>query len=118
MKKKNELDNARINAVITITFSLYVNFMNFFLILLVAFKGNIFKLPEQSLKVNIVIVIFLILIGILNYLILGREKQHKRIVDKFYSNDYKKKQIGVCTAVIYLLLTFGIPLSIFLFITL
>ena len=46
LKKKDEVENSRINAVLTLTFSLYINIINISLILLVLLKTEIIKLSE------------------------------------------------------------------------
>lgn len=113
LKKKNETENARMNAVITLTFSLWINMLNIALISFVIFNKDIFNLPESSLKVNIWIGIIIVFIGILNYLLLGRKKQHNKIIDKFETNSKRKNKTGGYITLIYILITFSIPLCLF-----
>lgn len=117
LRKKDESENAHINAVITITFLLYVNIMSIPLILIAANKNEIINLPEINLKVKIWIASALIGVGILNYFLLALKTQHHKIVEEFNLKSEGKRKKGIVYTVLYLVISFGIPLYIFLFTT-
>ena len=87
LRKKDESESAHINAVITITFSLYVNIMSLPLILFATNKYVIFNLPDININVKIWIVSLLLGVGILNYILLARKQQHDKIIEEFKFED-------------------------------
>jgi hypothetical protein len=117
LKKKDEPENAHINAVITITFLLYVNIMSIPLILLAASKNEIINLPESNLNVKVWIAAILVVTGIFNYFILARKRQHNKIVEEFKSKSVEKRKKGITYTIFYMIVSFGIPLYIFFFTT-
>lgn len=117
LKKKNEQRNARINAVITISFLLYVNVISIPLILLAVYKKEIISLPGINTNVKMWIVILLITTYILNYIFLGRNEQHNKVIEEFKSENEKKKRNGLFFTVLYLIVSLGIPLFIFFFVS-
>lgn len=78
LKKKDEVENARINAVMILTFTLYANFMNILLIILVLTKKDILRLTEINADMRIVIPVILITGGISNYLLLAQKNSMRR----------------------------------------
>jgi len=117
LKKKDEPQNARINAVMTITILLYVNIISVPLVALAFYKKEIIHLPDISMKVKLCIATCLIVIGILNFVLLGRKKQHNKIVKKFKAIEKNNKQNGYYFTIMYLIISLGIPLYVFLFTT-
>ncbi|MBT3208713.1 MAG: hypothetical protein HN704_15250 [Bacteroidetes bacterium] len=117
LKKKDEPENARINAVITITFLLYVNIVSIPLILLAIHKNEIINLPEIGSNVKIWIGLILVGAGIMNYFILARKKEHAKIIEEFKMENKSKRKKGMVYTILYLIVSFGIPLYIFLFTT-
>ena len=115
MKKKDEPENAHINAVITITFLTYVNLFNIPLILLAIYKYEIINLPENNMNVNVWIGIILIGAGIFNYFLLASKKQHVKILEEFKQESEGCRKKGMAYTVLFLIISFGIPLYIFLF---
>nr|WP_320117912.1 hypothetical protein [uncultured Marinifilum sp.] len=115
LKKKDESENASINAVITLTFLLYVNFFSIPLILLAIYKKDFINLPEINLNVGALITIIMVGIGLLNYLLLARKKQHIKIVEEFIIESEEKRKKGMVYVLLYLIISFGIPLYVFLF---
>ncbi len=115
LKKKDEPENAHINAVITITFLLYVNIISIPLILVAISKNEIINLPEINTNIKILIVVFLCGVGALNYFLLGRKKQRHKIIEEFKSENEKKRKNGLFFTILYLVISLGIPLYIFFF---
>lgn len=115
LKKNDEPENAHINAVITITFLLYVNIISIPLILLAAYKHEIIHLPESTFNVKVWIAVILIITGIFNYLLLGRKKQHFRIIEEFKSKSEERYIKGITYTILYIIVSIGIPLCIFFF---
>ena len=118
LKKKDEPENAHINAVITITFLLYVNIMSIQLILLAASKNEIINLPENNFNAKVWIAVILVVAGIFNYFILARKRQHNKIIEEFKSESEGKRKKGINYTILYMIVSFGIPLYIFFFTTL
>lgn len=117
LKKKDEPENAHINAVITITFLLYVNIMSIPLILLAASKNEIINLPESNFNAKIWIAVILVVAGIFNYFILARKRQHNKIIEEFKSESEGKRKNGIFYTIVYMVVSFGIPLYILFFTT-
>lgn len=117
MKKKDEPENAHINAVITISFLLYVNIISIPLIFLAASKNEIINLPQMNVNVKIWIAVILVSLGIFNYFLLGRKRQHNKIIEEFKSESKEKRKKGTMFTIFYLIVSFVIPLYIFFFTT-
>ncbi|WP_298651242.1 hypothetical protein [uncultured Proteiniphilum sp.] len=117
MRKKDEVENARINAVLTLTFSLYINIINISLILLVLLKTEIIKLSEIDANEYIFIPIVFLVGGIFNYLLLARKKPHEKIIEEFKSESEVKRKRGMMFTILYLVMSIGIPLYIAFFTT-
>lgn len=117
LKKKDEVENARINAVLTLTFSLCINIINIPLILLVLLKTEIIRLSEIDANEYIFIPIVFLVGGIFNYLLLARKKQHKKIIEEFKSECEAKRKRGMMFTILYLVMSIGIPLYIAFFTT-
>ncbi|WP_313381502.1 hypothetical protein [Proteiniphilum saccharofermentans] len=111
------MENARINAVMILTFTLYANFMNILLIILVLTKKDILKLTEINADMRIVIPAILVTGGIINYLLLARKKPHEKIIEEFKSESEAKRKRGMMFTILYLIMSYGIPLYIAFFIT-
>jgi hypothetical protein len=71
-------------------------------------------LPEADLSMKINLAVGMITLGIINYFILGRKKQHIKIVKEFssYKENYGKTKLYT---IIYITITLLIPLYILLF---
>lgn len=115
LKKKDEPENAQINAVITITFLISVNLFSIPLVLMAIYKKDFISLPEINLNISALIAIALVWIGIFNYFLLARKKQHVKIVEEFKMESAGKRKRGIRNTLLYLIISFGIPLYIFLF---
>ncbi len=113
LKKNDESENAHINAVITITFSLYVNIMNVLLIIFLMNKKDMLDLPELDSNVMLFIGVFLVAVGIFNYVLLGRKEQHNKIIEEFESE--KDNKDGLYFTLLYILISFGMPFFILFF---
>jgi beta-lactamase regulating signal transducer with metallopeptidase domain len=85
------------------------------LVIMAVYKYEIINLPEINFNVKIWIVGVLIGTGILNYFLLARKKQHVKIVEEFKLEREEKRKKGMLYAVLYLIISLGIPLYIFLF---
>jgi hypothetical protein len=117
LKKKDEPENAHINAVITITFLLYVNLFSVPIISLAAFEKRILNLPESNFEVKALIALILIVAGLFNFFLLARKKQHINIIDEFKMESEEKKEKGMLYTVLYLIISLGIPFCVFFFTT-
>ena len=117
LKKKDEVENARINAVLILTFSFYINIINISLILLVLLKTEIIKLSEIDANEYFFIPIIFIASVTINYLLLARKKQHEKIIEEFKSESEAKRKRGMLYTILYLIVSFGTPLYIAFFTT-
>lgn len=117
LKKKDETENAHINAVITITFLLWVNIINIPLIFLAITKREIINLPQVNFNVKIWIAVILVSAGLFNYFLLARKRQHNKIIEELKNESEEKRRKGMAYAILYLIISFGIPLYIFFFTT-
>ena len=114
LKKKDERENARINAVMILTFLLYMNFMTVELVPLALFKKEIIGVSEINANEYIFIPIVFIISVIINYILLARKKQHEKIIEEFKSESEAKRKKGMVLTVLYIIVSIGIPLYIFL----
>jgi len=113
--KKDEPGNAHINAVITMTFILYVNIMSIPLILMSVFRDEIIDLPELSNNMKIPIIAGLILVGVINYFLFAHKTKHKRVLEQYLEISDNRKKRGIIVTVVYLIISLAIPLYISLF---
>lgn len=115
-KKKGEKDIAHMNAVITITFFFFLNLTSIPLLYMAIFRKGITLLPEElNSNAKSIIVIFILLVGFLNYFYLGRKKKREGIIEQFNKQSDNKRKRGIMFAVLYLLISASIPLYIFFF---
>ena len=105
LKKKDEVENARINAVMTLTFLFYIN-----LISLAFFQKDLIGIYEIKANMRIVIPAIMITGGIINFLLLARKKPHEKIIEEFKSESEAKRKKGVGLTVLYIIVSIGIPL--------
>lgn len=117
LRKKDKPEDAHINAVITITFLIYVNIISIPLVWLAAFKSEVINLPEVNTEVKIWIVGLLVVTGLLNYFILARKKKHEVIVEEYNKESDKQRKKGLSYTWLYIVISLGIPLYIFFFTT-
>lgn len=115
LKKRDEPENAHINAVITITFLLYVNIISIPLILMAVYKNEIINLPEINFNVKVWIAVILVGVGIFNYFILARKRQHNKIIEEYKPESKENRKKGMAYTILYLIVSFAIPLYIFFF---
>jgi hypothetical protein len=115
LKKKDEPENAAINAVITLTFLLYVNLFSIPLLVMAIYKKDFINLPEINLNRSVWLSVILIGTGILNYFSLARKRQHDKIFEEFKMESKGKSKKGIIYTLLYLTISLGIPLYIFLF---
>ena len=115
LKRKGEQKDAHINAVITLTFLLYLNIISIPLISLAVFNYELVDMPGIDDRIKILIILILIGTGLLNYFLFARKEQHQRIIDEFASESDKKRKLGMLIAIFYIVISLGIPLYIFLF---
>lgn len=112
-KKKDEIDNAPINGIITITFLPFVNLVSVPLIIMAIFGTSIFDFPTFN-KWNILYIFAGF--GFFNYWILLRNGKSHEIIKRFNQLDAALQKRGYRLTVLYLLITIMIPLIIFFFI--
>lgn len=111
-KKKDEVENAPINAIITITFFTYLNLITLLLIIFSVFGRVIFDFQDFN-KWNIIY--FLIGLGIINYIILMRKGKYKKIVNRFNKLDFKLQKVGYRFTIAYLIASLLLPFTIMIF---
>lgn len=115
LKKKDEPENAHINAVITMTFLEYTNIFSIALIILIATKKRIIILPEFNSNTKIWFVLVIIFTGIFNYFYLARKRKHNKIIEEFNSEGLKQSKRDYAVTILYIIFSLLIPLYIFLF---
>jgi len=115
LKKKDEQKNAHVNAVITLTFLLYLNIVSIPLISLAVFNYELVDMPGIDDRIKILIILILIGTGLLNYFLFARKEQHQRIIDEFASESDKKRKLGTLIAIFYIVISLIVPIYIFLF---
>jgi hypothetical protein len=113
--KKDERMNARINAIITMTFLLFVNILSIPLVLMAIFRKEIIPLSNLEHIGSIWLLILMIITGILIYIVIARKKQHDKIIQEFNNETIKQRKSGILMTVAYLVISFGIPLYIIFF---
>lgn len=116
LKKKDEPENAHINAVLSLTFLVYLNLIDIPYISFAILKKDIFHLPHTSFTIKIIICIVMIGIGLLNYFLLAYKKKYLKIVEEFNSESEEQRERGILFVWIYAIITIGIPLFILFFI--
>ena len=116
LKKKDEPENAYINAILSITFLVYLTLIDISYIPFAFFERDIFHLPPASLNVKIVILTTAIALGIFNYFLLAYKKKYLKIVEEFKDETEKQRKRGTLYVWIYAIVTIGIPLFILFFI--
>jgi len=108
------MENARINAVITLTFSLFANGLSFVLILLIYFEIDLVpKLADGEF--HLFIGLPLIMIGVINWVALGRFDAHQLIQAKFETSSMFPQKKTSKIVWLYLTISFGLPMLIFFF---
>ena len=122
LRKKDEPENARINAVLTISALLFLNILNIFIIIVIADKNKLidlpdFNLPEINFDTKVWIVGVLFVVAVLNYLLLARKKQFLKIIEEFELESVEEKRRGIIRTVFLLIGSLGFPIYIFLFTT-
>lgn len=113
LKKKDEPENAYINAVITISFLVCLNILSIPLILMALFGKDIITIPELPDKW----IIFTIVIGygISQYFLLAHKKKYIKIIEKYKDETELKRKRGLLYSWIYIIISIGIPIYIFFF---
>ena len=117
LRKNDETANAYMNAIITITFLLYINILSIPLVYLAIFDKEMVKLPMSSAEVKAGIVSLLILLGFMNYILLAYKNKYIKIKEEFKVEKEKKRKKGTFIVVVYLIISLSIPIYIFLFTT-
>ncbi len=115
LKKKDEVENAHINAVITISLLVSLNILSIPLILMAVFGKDIITIPELPPKW----IFFIIVIGygMSQYFLLAYKKKYLKIVEKYKNEPDLKRKHGKLFCWIYIIISIGIPVYIFLFTT-
>jgi len=116
LKKKDEPENAHINAVMSITILIYMNLLDFLFIFSTIFKDVKLKLPVVSTNVKIVICTIMISFGLLNYFLLAYKKKYLKLIKEFKDETEKQRKRGTIYVWIYAIVTIGIPFFILFFI--
>ena len=116
LKKKDEPENAHINAVMSITILIYMNLLDFLFIFSTIFKDVKLKLPVVSTNVKIVICTIMISFGLLNYFLLAYKKKYLKIVEEFKNETEKQRKRGTLYVWIYAIVTIGFPFFVLFFI--
>jgi hypothetical protein len=112
-KKKDEVRDAPINGIITITFFLYMNIMSIPLLLMFVCDTSVIPYPHFN-KYYIALILFIF--AFFNYWLLLRKGKTKEIFDRFNKLDNRTLKIGYRLTIFYLILSASIPLTILLFI--
>ena len=114
-RKKDEVENASINGVISISFLTILNIVSIPLIIMSIFGRTSIPVPEIENKW----ITFLIVIayGVLNYFILMHKGKHKKCFEQFDNLSDREKKIGMRVTISYGIISILIPLYIFLFTT-
>ena len=114
-RKKDEVENASINGIISISFLTILNVLSILLIIMTIFGRTSISIPEIENKW----ITFLIVIayGILNYFILMHKGKHKKHFERFDNLSDREKKIGMIVTISYSIISILIPLYIFLFTT-
>ena len=116
LKKKDEPENAHINAVMSITILIYMNLLDFLFIFSTIFKDVKLKLTVVSTNVKIVICTIMISFGLLNYFLLAYKKKYLKLIEEFKDETEKQRKRGTIYVWIYAIVTIGIPFFILFFI--
>ncbi len=111
LKKKDEVENTHINAVITISLLVCLNILSIPLILMAVFGKDIITIPELPPKW----ILFIIVIGygISQYFLLAYKKKYLKIVVKYKNEPDLKRKHGKLFCWIYIIISIGIPIYIF-----
>jgi ABC-type sulfate transport system permease component len=114
LKKKSENSIAHINTIITLTLSIFTNIISIPLVYLAIFKEELLAVSDVPFSKNSSIAIILIIIGVVQYLLFGRQKKLLIIMKEFENCNYRK---AISISIIYLVVTFGLVFYVFLFTT-
>jgi len=113
LKKKDEPENAYINAVITISFLVCLNLLSIPLVLMAIFGKDIITIPELPDKW--VLFIIVIAYGVSQYFLLAHNKKYIAIINKYKDENEEKRKKGLFYTWVYIIISIGIPIYIFFF---
>lgn len=73
LKKKDERGNAQINAIMSLTFLIYLNIMTIILIFVTSNNKDLGMMIEEKINPKLCIIVFLIGLGLINYIFLSNK---------------------------------------------
>ena len=111
-RKKNESENARINAVISITFLLCLNIVSIPLVGIAILGHEAINLP--NLPERWILFLAVIASGVGQYFLLAHNKRHLKTAREFGGESELKRKKGLTYTWIYIIISIGLPL-LFLF---
>jgi len=123
LRKKENPDDAKINAMLLISLLVFINFLNVFSIIVVASKKNLinlsyFNLAEFMYDIKLWGVGFFLSLVVYNYFFLARKIIFSEIIKEFEGKSEIDKKKGMVRTVFLLIISFGLPLFIAFFTTL
>jgi hypothetical protein len=111
-KKKDEIENAPINGIITITFFPFLNLASIPLIIMAILGTSALNIPTFN-KWNVLY--FFAVFGFVNYWTLLRKGKSKQIIERFNKLDFKVQKKGYQLTITYMVVSLAIPLIILFF---
>lgn len=112
LKKKDEPENAYINAVISISLLIGFNLASIPLVMMALFGRNMFV--NFEFPPNWIIYILVILFGISQYFLLAHKGRYLKIIDEFKNESEIKRKKSLLYTWVYIIITIGIPFFIVL----
>ena len=113
LNKKDEAENAYINAVITISLLVCLNILSIPLVIMAFFGKDIITIPELPEKWIIFIIV--IAYGLSQYFLLAHKKKYINIINKYKDETEKERKKGLFYTWSYIITSIGIPIYIFFF---
>lgn len=113
LRKKDEPENAYINAVISIAFLTCINIVSIPLVLMAVFGKDVITMPQLPNRWIIFTVV--IAYGVLQYFLLAHKKKYLKIAEEFKNETEEQSKKGTLYTLLYVIISIGIPLYIFFF---
>lgn len=115
LRKKDEVENAHINAVISMAFLTGINLISIPLILMASFGKDVISIPQ--LPSNWILFLVVIIYGVIHYFLLAYKKKYLEIVEEYKNENKEKNKMGTFFIWLYIVISLGIPLFILFFTT-
>lgn len=115
LRKKDEVENAHINAVISMAFLTGINLISIPLILMASFGKDVISIPQ--LPSNWILFLVVIIYGVIQYFLLAYKKKYLEIVEEYKNENEEKNKMGTFFIWLYIVISLGIPLFILFFTT-